>query len=56
MFYYLSGFIKSRHFVGKWCSKWCTGWMTGCAWETADLRISFMLSEKSDCESLHDRI
>ncbi len=28
----------------------------GCVWETSDLRISFMLSEKSDCESLHDGI
>lgn len=25
IFNYFSWFIKSRHFVGKWCSKWCTG-------------------------------
>lgn len=31
------------------------GWRDG-VWRTTDLIILFMFSEKSDCESLHDRI
>ena len=49
-FVFLSGSVKNRHFLRKWCSKWCSETQDKMQYEKGGLRIDLRIKLGTNLE------